>query len=456
MILTVGRTCKTGRASARGKLRAVLEWDEYAHQRHAYPLVKSAARPMTEAPPAVNTASELTVPIKRRNERLLYIELIWMGFTFAMDWWYLSVFIIRLGATPVQVGALGSGRALAMVVGTALGSWWQGRFTNLVRALELPMVVARTLLYAVVAVVPSLPITFHVEMIIGTVILGSVLTGIVQAAFLGMLPAAVDKDNLAQVVSTRSFLMNASILVSLVFVGPFLEALPIPQNYQLGFGLAYLSAFVSWLFVRAVKVSEYNPQTERQRKVAVWANPTFRRFALLVLVINTSVFMAAPLVQLQLVRGLKASDGWISFFGIIEMGAGALATIALPRLLHRMGRQVLLSLMLVLMLPHAAILALTPTLPPYTVGILLFGAGWFSLNVLLYNQMVTLVPPEDLRQYAVTYQLLINIALFSGPLLATFLIENVMSIPAALLLATSLRMVATVLSVVLRFHDAER
>jgi hypothetical protein len=277
----------------------------------------------------------MTPDAKRRNIRLLYAELAWMAFPFAMEWWYLHVYAIRLGATPVQIGLLSAGRALFLVIGASLGNWWQGRFANIVQSVALPIFVARTLLYAGIALVPSLPVPFKVELLIGLAISAALPMGIAQAGFLGMLPAAVDKHDLARVVSRRSLLMNATILLALVIVGQLLEALVAPQNYQVGFGLACLASTLSWWNIRAIRVPDSDAKTERARRVKVWSNPTFRRFALLILAANTSVFMAAPLVQLHLVRGLAASDGWISFFGITEMLAGALGTATLPWLQKR-------------------------------------------------------------------------------------------------------------------------
>ena len=61
-----------------------------------------------------------------------------------------------------------------------------------------------------------------------------------------------------------------------------------------------------------------------------------------------------------------------------------------------------------------------------------FGAGWFVVNVLLYNRLVEIVPHERMGQFAATYQVLINFSLFLGPLIGTFLIENLNAVVAAI------------------------
>jgi low affinity Fe/Cu permease len=391
---------------------------------------------------------------RRRNERLLYFELAWLAFAFAMEWWYLQVYIIRLGATPLQIGILTAGRALLLVVGAALAQRWQSRFTNVIRALQAPVLLYRALLYGAIALVPFLSVTFKVELVIGLAILSSVPFGIGQAVFLGMLPLAVGKERLARVVANRSVIMNVSILLAMVVAGQLLEALPRPLNYQVGFGLAFLVSFCGWWNLRAIQCPDFEARHEQVKPVNVWANPQFRRFAIFILAVNTSVFMGAPLGQLHLVRGLNASDSWISLLSVIEMSAGALVTAALPMLLKRFPQRVLITTMIGLTVLQVALLAVAPSLPFYIPGILAFGAGWFAVNVLLYNKLVDIVPPDGLRQYAATYQTLINTAVFVGPLLSTFLIQNVMAIPAALLVTAGLRAIATILSWLLRVDSA--
>src|ERR1700730_4352569 len=98
----------------------------------------------------------------RANTRHLYAEITWMGFAFAMEWYYLQVYAIRLGATALQLAVLMSGRALLMVLGCGLAQRWQTRYPNPIQALALPVFLARLLLYLAIVFVPFLP-AFQVD-----------------------------------------------------------------------------------------------------------------------------------------------------------------------------------------------------------------------------------------------------------------------------------------------------
>ncbi len=387
----------------------------------------------------------LTPAVLRANTRHLYAEIAWMGFAFAMEWYYQQVYAIRLGATALHLAVLVSGRALLMVVGSGLAQRWQRRFPGPIQAIATPLLIARLLLYLGIVFVPFLP-AFQVDALVGLVLLSAIPTGISQGIFLGMLPSAIPKEALARVVARRAVLMNVSVLPCILLLSQMLQWFPQPANYQVGFFVAFLLSFMSCWHIQRLKTVELPKVETRPKPVNVWANPRFRRFAIITVANQSGVFMAASLIGLQLVRGLNASDSWISAFGVCEMIAGILVTFRLDWLIARVGTRRLIIAACVAVLFQTLILAMTPSLPPFIIGSLLFGAGWFSVNVLLYNRLVELFPPEELPHYAAAFQLLVNASLFLGPLIGTLLVEAGLSLPAALLLITGVRLLAALLA----------
>jgi predicted MFS family arabinose efflux permease len=386
----------------------------------------------------------LSPDVVRANTRYLYWEVFWMSISFAMEWYFMQVFAIRLGATPAHLGALTSLRALLLAVGSGFAGRWQSRFDNLMVAVRGPMLVYRAMLYVGIALSASLP-TARVDFLVAAVVLAALPTGLSQGCFLAVLPRAIDDRELASVVARRMVLLNSGVLVFVIGFGQFLEALPFPINYQLAFGIAFAASFMSWLCIRRVKVLD-TPHADTTQVAAppvnVWKHPDFARFMVSVVVICTGVFMAGPLVHLHLVRGLHASDAWISVFGLFEMGAGALMVARMDRLMRRFGVNTLMIVAAFATVFQTLILSLVTTLPPFIIGQIAFGMGWFSLSVLMYNRLIETAPRDDLPRYATVYQMLINFSLFFGPLIGTFLIEHVMTIPAALLVVAVVRFVA--------------
>src|SRR5579859_5375117 len=150
--------------------------------------------------------------VERNNAHHLYQDIFWMGAAFALDWYFLQVYAIRLGATALDLGLLTSLRALFMVIGAALGNRWLALYRNPVTALTIPVWISRVLLLFVPALVVYLPPNSQVKALVIVVVLSSVPTGILQGVFLGMMRKAVNESSLAQVVMRRSILMNATVL----------------------------------------------------------------------------------------------------------------------------------------------------------------------------------------------------------------------------------------------------
>ncbi len=385
---------------------------------------------------------------EQANTRHLYLDIAWMGVAWAMEWYFLQVYAIRLGATPAHLASLTSLRALFMVIGSGLAGRWGSRYHNMIDAIRIPAITYRLLLYLGIAFVAFLP-AYKVDALVALAVLSAIPTGITQGCFLGMIRTALPEDKLAKVVARRSVLMNALILVFVVIFGQLLENLPFPINYQIGFGLAFVASAFSWWNMMHVKTPDVQRQAETGQPTStinVWKNPVFVRFMITVLLICVGVFMSAPLVQLYLVRDLNASDSWISFFGMFEMAAGALITLRIDRLTSRFGTSRLIIIMTFATFFQTSILGVITTLPPYIIAELLFGAGWFALGVLLFNRLVELVPQQDFPAYAATYQVVINVALFVGPLIGSFLIEHDISLPAALLITAGVRFIAGIFS----------
>jgi hypothetical protein len=394
------------------------------------------------------------VDIERANTRYLYLDIFWMGIAFAMEWYFLQVYAIRLDATPAHLGTLTSLRALMQVVGSSLSNWWLCRYDNPVRALRAPALVYRLILYLAIALAAFLPpgqagMPGRVDAVVALAVISAIPTGLSQGVFLVMYRRALSERQLTKVVAHRVVLMNATILVSVIGFGQLLEHLPFPANYQIGFGLAFLASFLSWWSVQQVKLPEtLQPETQQAAAPAasVWKHAGYARFIVVVVAVIVAVFIAAPLGQLHLVRNLNASDTWISVFGLFETGAGTLILLRLDRLIARFGTGRLITIMTFATLLQPLILGMITTLPPYIIGQITFGAGWAGLNVLLFNRLIEVAPREGFSQYATVFQITINASIFAGPLIGTFMIEHDLTLPTALFVVAAARFGAGMLT----------
>src|SRR5260221_5860957 len=88
----------------------------------------------------------ITPSIGRANTRHLYWDMFWMCAAFAVDWYFLQGFAIRMNATPLQIGLLFSLRAAFLVVGSTLANYWRHPYKNPIPAMVLQIITYRALL----------------------------------------------------------------------------------------------------------------------------------------------------------------------------------------------------------------------------------------------------------------------------------------------------------------------
>src|SRR5690606_10165919 len=76
--------------------------------------------------------------VERSNFNHLVMDIAWFGLALAATSRFLSVYAIRLGGTPADLGWLTSFPALLLLISATFSGWWQQHFPNAVKAVFLP------------------------------------------------------------------------------------------------------------------------------------------------------------------------------------------------------------------------------------------------------------------------------------------------------------------------------
>lgn len=94
-----------------------------------------------------------TAAAEQSNFHHFVLDIAWFGLALAATTRFLSVYAIRLGATPVDLGWISSLPALVLIISAALGGWWMRRYGDPVKALFMPGLGYR-LMFLLPALVP--------------------------------------------------------------------------------------------------------------------------------------------------------------------------------------------------------------------------------------------------------------------------------------------------------------
>ncbi len=359
------------------------------------------------------------------NIRHLVWDITWFGVLIGATVNFLQVYVVRLGAASLLVGAITYGPAL-------VGIFWQLPASRLITRAGhrtrwmLGGGFVQRLAYLLIALAPLVIAQGLPEVTVGLLVLQAIPVTIAATSFLSMLADAVPPDRMTQVVGWRIAGLGVTSTLSTLLAGQVLQRLPFPISYQVLFVIGYVASMLSlWHMTRLHVPDRPADVSSRGRWFAEFGRmmryPRFGYFTAAVGVLQLALGMAAPLFPLFWVRRLSASDGQISLVVTIASAAMVLGSLLMRRTVRRIGREMALAAGAIGYALYPLLTALSPSvwwlLPWAALG------GFFSaaIAVTLFDNLMAVTPDADRTNYIGLYNISANAALFVGPILAGLL-----------------------------------
>lgn len=388
---------------------------------------------------------DCSLPDERANYRYLVQDITWFGLAFAATSRFLSVYAIRLGATPLELGLISSLPAIILLFSSALGGWWLAHSRTPQQALLLPGLGHR-LLFLLPAFAPFLPESWQPAWLIFSVAVPAIPQGIASIAFMVLMRQAVHDRLMPSLLSHRQMALNIGIGIAALAFGLWLEQAPFPLNYQVMFVVAFLFALMSeraCLKIRAiVPAHDPAPQATTPPQTSPWRSQRFLRVAAVVLASHIAFTSIVPVTPLRLIDDLSANEGFLALFGLAELVAGATITLFTSRIVARIGNQAMIAAAMIGTALAALLIALAPSLPLTLVAAALSGASWTAVGVGIYGFFTENTPPQSMTSYSIAYQQVIGLGLFIGPMIGSTLANSGTPLVLVVLAGAGLRLAA--------------
>ena len=384
---------------------------------------------------------------EQANFHHFVMDIAWFGLAAAATSRFLSVYAIRLGATPADLGWISSLPALILLGSASMSAWWRRRYGDPVRALFWPGLLMR-FLFLLPALAPFLPVRWQPLWLILSVAIPAIPQGVANVAFTVVLRESIDPGRLTSLLSRRQLALNIAVGVGALAFGLWLEKAPFPLNYQVMFVLAFVFALASlWhcMHIRVDEVCEL-PQVAAsapKQTTNPWRSRGFLRVGFVAAVIHFTFFVIIPVTPLYLVNQMGASEGFMALFGMVELTAGALASMIAPRVANKIGTRPMIAVAMVSTAISGLIIVLAPTLPLTLLAAVFSGGGWTAAaGVGLFTFFVENTPAEEVTTYSVAYNQVIGLAVFLGPMLGSTLANGGVSLILVMALGALLRLIA--------------
>jgi hypothetical protein len=374
---------------------------------------------------------------------------------------FLSVFLIRLGASAFQVGLLTSMPALTgMILVLPLGQFLSRR-----QSIVPWYAWSRLCVYSAYAASGVVPFFFEprdsplpILIIWALISLPQVVLSICFNVVMGTIVGPARRYSL---MSRRWSVLGVVSAITVAVVGAALDWISFPLNYQVVLIGSFAGTLIAFISARQL-VATTNPTRPaaggerraigkrlRDGLATLRGNRAFGRFLLCQFFFQCAAAMLLPLFPLYWVREVHAPNTWIGAITMAQSGSLLLGYFIWAALSRRGSRDLVLHICMFGLGCYPLLTALTNSVPPlaiYAIGAGIFGAG---IDLVLFDMLMSTCSPDQMTTSVAMYQLTAYIAGVGAPLLGTFVADR-LGLSPALFFGSGLYFIAGALFVLLR------
>lgn len=399
--------------------------------------------------------------VQDKNVRDVLVDGIGVGIASGIGT-FLSVFLVRLGATSNQVGLLTAMPALTGMIFALPVSHFLERQRNIVPWYSR----ARFLVLSSYVLTGLVPFFFPDNGSIAIICIWAAATvpqTIVNIAFTVVMSGVAGPKGRFYLMSRRWSLLGITQSITVATVGQFLSRNEFPLNYQVAFISSAVGGLLSLAFSSRIDLPDREPETATGSRDSRWGGlrrqaqvfrdtPAFSRFVVAQFVYRWGLSLPLPLFPLYWVRILNASDASIGYINTVQGAVLLVAYFFWGRVSRRRGvRFVLLATSLGLAL-YPALTAVTTNVNVLIVYAALNGFFLAGTDLVLFDVLLSAVPKSHQTTYIGLYQTTNNMAMFFAPLVGTFLSDRI-GIPQALMVGAAMRLAGFALFYVMRIGE---
>lgn len=384
------------------------------------------------------------------NQRNVVIDAVGVGITSGVAS-FLSVFLIRLGASSFLVGLLTAMPALTgMLLSIPVGEFL-ARKPNIVPWFARSRFAVLSC-YLLTGLVPFFFKSHQPEVIIAIWAIATLPQTIVTVAFTVVMGGVAGPSGRIALMSRRWSILGLTNSLTVVIVGQLLNRFGFPLNYQIVFLGSVIGALISVVFSSSLKlppqqvtVAPAAGQTSiiralREHGGELVHNRPFLHFTIAQFVFRWGLALAVPLLPLYWVKGVGASDAQISAISSASTFVAMAAYFIWTTVSRKRGPRLVLLIAAFGACFYPLLTALTPSPGLLVLWAGLYGFFFAGVDLVFFDIVLATCPTENQAAYIGIYHTTVYIATFLAPLMGTILGDALGLVPA-LIIATIIRLI---------------
>jgi len=366
---------------------------------------------------------------------------------------FLTLFLVNLGATNLQIGFLASMPAIAgLVMALAIGQIIQNR-ANLTGWASFGALGAYSGYFftgLLPFIVPQEKLVLSILVVWGFVTIPQTLKNVTYPAMVNSIGGEVGRFEF----TTRrwSFLGFITTILTAI-VGLVLERLNYPFNYQIVFMILSLGGLISFFAVRQLKLGENSHSNVGRKSLKIDLRDyliilkDYKEFTIYIIIRfihHLGATLLAPIISLYYIREIGASAVWIGIFSTTATAAIIIGYFLWLRSSKRINYQKILLLTTFVVSMYPLILSFVDNEFIILGLVIISGIFQAGIDLVFFDGLMKIIPADKVPIFISINVLFQYLASFIGPLLGTYLAEFI-GLSKTLIFGSGIKFVAFVL-----------
>ncbi len=345
---------------------------------------------------------------------------------------YVSLYVLILGGTEVQVGLMSSISSFSGALMLFLGALLAERIGD---HKKISIITGGFIGRFAVLMLVFVPILFRDLNVVWLAIAFSVMrdmcNNFAYPSWMSVVNETVPIEGRGRYFGARNFIMNISNILATLLAGKLITLFTGHLGYQIAMGLAFVMGVGSVFSYAHIKTQPKISQVKKNTRVSLHSvlgllkgQPQFVALILITGLWNFSINVSGPFFNVFMAKDLHFSASTVGLMAVVTSLTGFLVFNRIGSLSDRWGpRKVqLISMWLIPLMPIAWIFAKTPL---HVAIINAFGGVmWGAYNLTSFNLMLNSIPKAQVPRYSAIYQIIVVLSLAFGALLGSALITD--------------------------------
>jgi MFS family permease len=367
---------------------------------------------------------------------------------------FISVFVVRLGASNLLVSLLTSLPAIVLMLASIPAGQYVQRQRNLIRLTNWTRLFHRGS-FLLVALLPFFAHQWLVEAILAVWTVKSIASALLESSWTAVVADVIPPARRASVNGARWAILSLVTAISVAVFGYTLDRLPFPLNYQIVFLVSFVGGVAGMPVFALMQIPENTPaERVKLHRMPLWQqlraylrtfdSPAFVRYELTTLVLRLGANLPTALYSIYWIRRLGASDLWIGWQSTAGMLALIVGYFVWGRIVNRKGHHLALLICTVGVGFYPALMGLVSDqvwLPAIAIVQGFFVTG---IDLSFFDTLLAVCPPGRRPSFIALNTMLSSLAIFVAPMVGS-LLAGLMDIRAVFYVAASVHLVAALL-----------